>query len=92
MGHIGLKKIFSYNIDGNLLDFVSSHKDLGVLIDPELRFHDHFQSAVRKAGGLAGELLHSTVVFSNFMVSLYHISDQLGILVLVFGMLAIWGT
>ena len=68
----GLRKFFNYNIDGNLLAFVSSHTDLGVLIDPELRFHDHDQSVVRKGGGLPGESLHFTVCCTpNFMVSLF---------------------
>ena len=34
--HRAKENLFNYNIDGNLLNFVSSHKDLGVLIDPEL--------------------------------------------------------
>ena len=70
--HRAKENLFNYNIDGNLLHFVSSHKDLNVLIDPELRFHDHVRSVVQKAGGLAGELLCSTVCRTpNFMVSLF---------------------
>ena len=43
-----------------------------MLIDPELRFHDHVWSVVWKAGGLAGELLRSTVCHTqHFMVSLF---------------------
>ena len=46
-----------------------------MLIDPELRFHDHVQSVVWKVGRWAGELLHCTVCHTpNFMVPfLYHI-------------------
>ena len=48
------------------------HTSLGALTDPELRFHNHVQSVVQKAGGLAGELLCPTVCCTlDFMVSLF---------------------
>ena len=49
--------VFNYNIDGRFLEFVSSHKDLGVLVDSRLWFHEHVRSVVQKAGELAGVLL-----------------------------------
>ena len=61
-----------YNIGGKFLEFVAVHKDLGVKVDYRLRFHEHVREVVRKAGGLAGELLRSTVCRSSeFMVTLY---------------------
>ena len=46
-----------YNIDGKFLEFVSVHRDLGVLVDSRLKFHEHNREVARKAGGFAGELL-----------------------------------
>ena len=61
-----------YSIDGKVLDFVTSHRDLGVLVDSKLRFHNHIHNVVRKAGGLASELLCSTSCHSSiFMVTLF---------------------
>ena len=80
----------SYSIDGKVLDFVTSHRDLGVLVDSKLHFHDHIRNVVRKAGGLVSELLRSTVCrSSNFRVTLCRTLDQLWISVPMFGMLAI---
>ena len=64
--------VFNYNIDGRVLEFVSSHKNLDVLVDSRLRFHEHVHSVARKAGGLTGELLQSTVCRSpSIMVPLF---------------------
>ena len=61
-----------YDIAGKFLEFVSVHRDLGVLVDSRLRFHEYIREVVQKAGGLAGELLRSTVCRSPvFMVSLF---------------------
>ena len=63
---------FNYSIDGKLLEFVTSHRDLSVLVDSKLRFHDHVRNVVRKVGGLANELLRSTICRTSvFMVSLF---------------------
>ena len=48
-----------YNIDGEFLEFVSVHRDLGVLVYSRLKVQEHIR-VVRKAG-LACELLRSTV-------------------------------
>ena len=53
-----------YNIDSKFLDCVSVHRDLWVLVDSRLKFHEHIREVVQKAGGLASELLHSTVCHS----------------------------
>ena len=61
-----------YVIDGQGLEFVSSYRDLGVVVDCSLRFHVHVNIVVGKAGGLMGDLLRSTVCRSkDFMVSLF---------------------
>ena len=61
-----------YNIAGKFLEFVSVHRDLGVLVDSILKFHEQIREVVRKAVGFAGELLRSTVCRSPvFMVSLF---------------------
>ena len=60
-------------IAGKLLKFVTYHRDLGVLIDSKLRFHNHVRSVFRRAEGLASEMLRSTTICrsSIFMLSLF---------------------
>ena len=61
-----------YCVDGRELDFVQSYRDLGVVIDPSLKFHLHINCVVGKAGSLMGELLRGTVCRSReFMVALF---------------------
>ena len=61
-----------YLIDGREIDWVSSCRDLGVVVDSSLRFHAHVDSVVGKAGGLVGELLRSTICRSReFMLTLF---------------------
>ena len=61
-----------YMLNGHLLLSVSSHSDLGTIIDSDLKFHKHIQSVVHKAGGLAQNLLKSTVCRSqDFMLFLF---------------------
>ena len=50
-----------YSMNGLAIPSVKSHLDLGVLIDTDLKFHNHIRSAVHKAGGLAQNFLKSTV-------------------------------
>ena len=35
-------------VDGKVLDFITSHKDLGVLVDLKLHFHDHICYVCKK--------------------------------------------
>ena len=59
-------------ITNTALDFVECHRDLGVLINRGLKFHNHVGDVVRKAAGLANSLLRSTVNRSpEFMVALF---------------------
>ena len=60
-----------YSIDGKVLNFVTSHRDLGVLVDYKFCFHDHIQCS-KESRGLASELLRSTICRTSiFMVTLY---------------------
>ena len=61
-----------YVIDGQVLQFVSSYRDLGVVFDCSLRFHVHVNIVVGKAGSLMGNMLRSTACCSkDFMISLF---------------------
>ena len=61
-----------YFVDGRELKLVKSHKDLGVVVDSSLKFHQHIDSIVGKAAGLANQLLRATVCREpGFMVSLF---------------------
>ena len=61
-----------YTLNHKQLLVVSSHKDLGVIVDSDLKFHSHVRETVHKAGGLAHNLLRATVCRSpEFMVSLF---------------------
>ena len=61
-----------YHINGHELEFVSTYRDLGVIVDTDLRFHAHISTVVGKAGALMGDLLRSTICRSiDFMVSLF---------------------
>lgn len=51
----------TYLLDGLPIPLVSSHMDLGVLVDTDLKFHGHIRSVAHKAGGLAQNFLKSTV-------------------------------
>ena len=62
----------NYSIDDKLLEFIMSHRDLGVLVDSNLHLHDCVRNVVRKVGDLASELLYSTICRTSvFMVSLF---------------------
>ena len=61
-----------YFLGNSELFFVSAHKDLGITVDNSLKFHLHTANTARKASGLAGNLLRSTVCLSReFMVTLF---------------------
>ena len=60
-----------YYLGGKEIEMVSSHKDLGILIDSSLRFHLHIRSIAAKASGLVSNFLKSTLSRSkNFMISI----------------------
>jgi len=61
-----------YTLGGEPLRAMPSHRDLGVLVDNRLRFHQHIATIVRKASGLLNQLLRSTVCRTpEFMVTLW---------------------
>ena len=61
----------TYILNGNHIPHASSAKDLGVLVDTDLKFHDHVRSVTHRAGGLAYSFLKSTVCRSpKFMLFL----------------------
>ena len=79
-----------YFLSGVELRLVGCHRDLGVTVDCSLKFHHHIDSIVRKAAGLANQLLRATVCRDEFfMVSLF-VSHYL-ISVRQCGIWVIWG-
>ena len=54
------------------LPFVYSCKDLGILVDTELKLHGHIRSIVGKSSEISVNLLNSTFCCSReFMLTLY---------------------
>ena len=61
-----------YTINGSPLIEKEAHRDLGVLVDTSLKFHDHIRETVFKANGTSINLLKSTVCRSPaFMTTLF---------------------
>ena len=61
-----------YVLNGNVLPFVNSHRDLGVTVDTSLKFHEHIESVSHKASGLCHSFLKSTVCRNpEFMLFLF---------------------
>ena len=52
-------------VRGESLPFVDSWKDLGILVDTELKFHWHNRSIVGKSSGTSVNLLNSTICRSR---------------------------
>ena len=62
----------SYHIDGDEIKTVDSHMDLGVMVDSDLKFHLHILSTAQKAGGLAQNIIRTTVCRSpEFMLPIF---------------------
>ena len=61
-----------YCINDTPVPFVESCRDLGVLVDNQLKFHSHIQSIVSRAAGLSVNLLSSTLCRAKeFMLPLF---------------------
>ena len=59
----------AYLLDGGVIPNVPEQTDLGVLVDDELKFHNHCRNIARKAGGVAQNFLKSTICRSaDFML------------------------
>ena len=61
-----------YSINGQHMSFVNSHKDLGVIVDTKMRFHEHVRGVVNRSKGLVNQLLRGTICRSrHFMIKLF---------------------
>ena len=71
-GFLSDRRDSPYRLSGEYIQLVKCHRDLGVIVDEKLRFHEHVDSVVRKARGLMGCLLRATKCRDqNFMLSLF---------------------
>ena len=69
-----------YMINSQPITFTSTHPDLGVTVDRELRFHPHIHKLAGSIGGLMTNLLSATINRDkDFMMKLYftHIRPKL---------------
>ena len=65
-----LENGFQYKIGNSVLEIVTCHKDLGVVIETGLKFHCHVRELVCKVAGLSSSLLRATVNRSpEFMIT-----------------------
>ena len=63
---------FKYELGGAALEVVTHHRDLGVVVDRDLKFHNHVGELVHKAARLSSSLLRAAVNRSlEFMVTLF---------------------
>ena len=61
-----------YSLGDERIEFVTAARDLGVIVDPSLKFHEHVAVITRKANAVASNLLRSTLCRNeSFMVQLY---------------------
>ena len=64
--HIGREKNHdSYQIDQHMRENVTEEKDLGVIIDNQLKFHTHTSAAVKKANSILGLIKRSFVALDE---------------------------
>ena len=61
----------TYKLEDSPIPPVTSQTDLGIIVDKDLKFHEHARATARKAGAIAQNLLKSTVCRSpDFMLHL----------------------
>ena len=61
-----------YHMDNIELSIEPTHKDLGITVDSTLKFHSHISITVKKAAGLANNLLKSTLCRNkDFLITLF---------------------
>ena len=66
------RETMQYFLYGTPLAFVTSHRDLGILVDSNLKYHSHIRTIVNKAMGISYSLLRSTVCRSpDFMLTIF---------------------
>ena len=67
-----LGTVCSYHLASADIPFSSACRDLGVIVDNQLKFHSHVKSVTSKASGLCQNLLSSTLNRTqDFMITLY---------------------
>ena len=62
----------TYTLDGVAIDSVASMRDLGVIIDSDLKFHSHVNTAVSKANRILSLLNRSFVNLSTDMLPILY--------------------
>ena len=63
---------YMYHIGGDQLQSVKEHKDLGVLVDSNLKFHSHRSAVANKANQVLGLIMKSfTNLNEHTLPSLY---------------------
>ena len=62
----------SYTLDGTTIDSVVNMRDLGVIIDSELKFHSHTNSAASKANRILSFISKSFINLSSDMLPILY--------------------
>ena len=71
--HIGKRNNkYVYEINGQQPEQVNEEKDLGVLIDDELKFHKHTAAAIKKANGILGIIRRSFALLNSVTLPLLY--------------------
>ena len=71
-GRVDTEELSEYTLDGVHLQTVTVYKDLGVWIEPSLRFHKHLQVITGRASALVNQMLRGTICRSkSFMVTVF---------------------
>ena len=61
-----------YKVSGNPIQFVDVHKDLGILIDRNMKFHVHIKYRVAVAGALTSNIMNFTLCRKpEFLLNIY---------------------
>ena len=75
VGHLGHNNpCYQYRINGQKLQTVEEEKDLGVVIDNELKFHKHFAAVVKKANMKLGLIKKSFASLDETTVPILYTS------------------
>lgn len=63
-----------YNMNGHILEDVSMQKDLGIIVDKELKFHEQTAAAVKKANQVLGIIKKTIYTKSKNTIPLLYMS------------------
>ena len=73
--HIGRRsRAISYNLNGFDLENVTTQKDLGIIVDSELKFHLQTDAAVKKANRILGIISRTIHTISESIIPLLYTS------------------